>query len=253
VATAPQPGEVEGFPCASDAEGSQGRSALSHATLVYAAGRWHGGRMHDTPAPVPPYGPRMIHSLPAMHRAFGFLNRSFAVPALRAGLGPLFATPLGGSILVLRTRGRRTGLLREAPLGYVLHDGAVYVCAGFGPATAWLANLRADPSVEVILPGARVSGIAEEVSDRAEYDTVLPLLIRALGLVGRATVPGALDPTDGGTDRWFGTLPLVRVRVTGMRGGAWDPGGRGWIAIAAANGVIAGCAIAAVRGVRRRR
>jgi deazaflavin-dependent oxidoreductase (nitroreductase family) len=207
----------------------------------------------DSTGSPPPYGPRMTRMLPTMHRAFGLVNRTFAAPALRAGLGPLLATPGGGSILLLRTRGRRSGLVREAPLGYALHDGAIYVCAGFGRRTAWVANLGAEPAVEVVLPGACVRGIAEEVTDRAEYDLVLPELVRALGLVGRATVPDALAPGDGSMDRWFETMPLVRIRVTGMLGGPWDPGGKGWMAMAAADVVVVGLAIAAFRGVSRRR
>ena len=195
----------------------------------------------------PPYGPRMTRLLPVMHRGFGIVNRRFAAPALRAGFGPLFATPGGGSILLLRTRGRKSGLVREAPLGYVLHDGTIYVCAGFGRGTAWLANVAAEPEVEVVLPGARLAGTASEVRDREEYDTVLPELIRALGLVGRATVPGALAPDAGGTEPWFGTLPLVRIRASSVLGGPWDPGGRGWIAVAALELAILGLVAAAVR------
>lgn len=89
--------------------------------------------------------------------------------------------------------------------------------------------------------------------DRAEYDLVLPELIRALGVVGRATVPETLATGDGSTDRWFDAMPLVRVRATGVLGGPWDPGGRGWMAIAAADVVVAGLAIAALRGLRPRR
>jgi deazaflavin-dependent oxidoreductase (nitroreductase family) len=206
-----------------------------------------------TPTPALPYGPRMTRLLPAMRRAFLVVNRRFAAPALRAGLGPLFVTPSTGSLLLLRTRGRRSGLVREAPLGYVVHNGAIFVCAGFGRQTAWLANIDADPAVEVVLPGARVAGVAREVTDRAEYDIVLPELIRALGVVGRATVPGTLEPGDGSTDPWFGTLPLVRIRVSQVLPGPWDPGGRGWLAIAAADLAIAGLAVLAVRGLRGRR
>jgi deazaflavin-dependent oxidoreductase (nitroreductase family) len=209
--------------------------------------------MDTSPADTaPPYGARLTRWLPALHRAFGPVNRGFAAPALRAGLGPLFATPGGGSILLLQTRGRRSGLLREAPLGYVLRDGAVYVCAGFGPRTAWLSNLHADPAVEVMLPGARLRGTAVEVTDRAEYDAVLPELIRALGLVGRATVPGSLEPGSGGTDPWFGTLPLVRINPSGVLPGPWDPGGRGWIGVVAVEVVIIGLAIVAARRVAAR-
>ncbi len=201
---------------------------------------------------TPPYGPRMNRWLPTLHRAFGLVNRWLAAPALRAGLGPLFATPGAGSILLLRTRGRRTGLVREAPLGYVLRDGAIYVCAGFGRRTAWLANLGADPAVEVMLPGARLRGIAVEVADRAEYDAVLPELIRALGLVGRSTVPGVLDSGPGGTDPWFESMPLVRIRPSGVLPGPWDPGGRGWIGVAAVEAAVVGLVILAARRVRAR-
>lgn len=185
----------------------------------------------DSP-PIPPYGPRMTRWLPALHRWLGVANRMLAAPALRWGLGPLFVSPVGGSILLLRTRGRRSGLEREAPLGYVIRDGAVYVCAGFGHRTAWLANLVAEPSVDIVLPGARLRGTAHQVTDRAEYDAVLPELIRAMGAVGRATVPGVVERGAGGTDPWFGTLPLVRIRPSGVLPGPWDPGGRGWIGLA---------------------
>ena len=186
----------------------------------------------QAPSPAPPYGPIMTRLLPALRRAFLVVNRTTAAPALRAGLGPLLVTPVTGSILLLRTRGRRSGLVREAPLGYVVHDGAIYVCAGFGQGTAWLANLRADPSVEVILPGARIRATAREVTDRAEYDVALRELIRALGIIGAATVPAALDPRAAIPDAWFATLPLVRLQPVGMLAGPWDPGGRGWIGIA---------------------
>ena len=131
----------------------------------------------------------------------------------------------------------------------MIHDGAVYVCAGFGRRTAWLANLIAEPIVEIVLPGARLRGTAHEVTDRAEYDAVLPKLIRAMGAVGRATVPGVEDPAVGGTDRWFGTLPLVGIRPSGVLPGPWDPGGRGWIGLAVLEVAVLGLLV----GVTRRR
>jgi deazaflavin-dependent oxidoreductase (nitroreductase family) len=185
-----------------------------------------------------------------MRRAFLVVNRRVAAPALRAGLGPLLVTPASGSILLLRTRGRRSGLVREAPLGYVVHDGACYVCAGFGRGTGWLVNLLADPSVEVILPGARIRASAREVTDRAEYDIVLRALIRALGVVGAATVPAALDPGAAIPDAWFATMPLVRLEPTAMLDGPWDPGGRGWIGLALVETAVLALLVACLR--RRR-
>ena len=196
---------------------------------------------------MPPYGSRMTRLLPAMRRGFLVANRWFAAPALRAGFGPLFVSPAGGSILLLRTTGRRSGLVREAPLGYVIADGSIYVCAGFGRRTGWLANIGSEPSVEVMLPGARLRCLAGEVTDRAEFDAVLPALIRALGAVGRATVPDAVAPAGGTLDAWFGTLPLVRIRPTGVLPGPWDPGGRGWLGVAAVDLAFVGLLLVAVR------
>jgi deazaflavin-dependent oxidoreductase (nitroreductase family) len=191
----------------------------------------------------------MTRLLPGLRRVFLVVNRTAAAPALRAGLGPLLVTPVTGSILLLRTRGRRSGLVREAPLGYVVHDGSIYVCAGFGRKTAWLANLRADPSVAVLLPGACLRATASEVTDRAEYDVALRALIRALGVIGAATVPAALDPGAAIPDAWFATLPLVRLQPVGVLAGPWDPGGRGWIGIALVDAAL----LALVLGCLRRR
>ena len=68
----------------------------------------------------------------SLHAAFNALNRWLAIPALRTGTGLLFMSPLVGYTCLLRTRGRNSGLVREAPLLYTIRDGAVYVVAGFG-------------------------------------------------------------------------------------------------------------------------
>src|SRR5512140_1582430 len=123
---------------------------------------------HDeaVPGEAPlPYGPLMSRLLPAMHRAFLVLNRRLALPVLHAGLAPFWSLPVTGYMAILRTRGRKTGAVREAPLGYVIWEGAVYVWAGFGPRTHWLRNIEADPRVEVVLPGRAFSGTAEVVTD----------------------------------------------------------------------------------------
>ena len=104
-----------------------------------------------------PYSPATTHLLGPLRRGFLIVNSLFS-PALERGFGPLFSNPLTGYLMVLRTRGRRTGLMRTAPLGYVVLDGAIYCCAGFGETTAWYRNVLADPSVEVVLPGRTLGG-----------------------------------------------------------------------------------------------
>jgi deazaflavin-dependent oxidoreductase (nitroreductase family) len=182
-----------------------------------------------------PYGPAMTDALPWLDTGFKWANRWLVVPALRAGLGPLFSTPLTGSMLLLRTTGRSSGRIREAPLGYVIHDGAVYCCAGFGTRTAWYRNLLADPRVEVVLAsGAAVAGRAETVTDPAEWSRVFPAYIAALGLVGRATLGDLRGASPERLDAIRERLPLVRIRPTGLASGPADPGGWGWVIVAGA-------------------
>lgn len=200
-----------------------------------------------------PYGPLLSRGLRGMHATFGAVNRWFALPMLRAGLGPLFSTPLTGSMMILRTTGRSSGRRREAPLGYVIVDGAVYCCAGFGRETRWYRNLQADPRVEVVLPTAAFSGLAETVTDDAEWESVFPAYVRALGVIGRLTLG---DEATLGPDRRLEirrSLPLVRIRPTGIAPGPADPGGGLWVLVQAALLIWFGRLLVAARHRLRRR
>ncbi len=153
------------------------------------------------------------------------------MPLLRAGLGPWIGTPIGGYLLLLRARGRTSGVVRETPLSYLVAEGAAWVCAGFGPTTQWYRNILADPTVEIVLPGRTIAGIAEEVTDPEVRRRMMPALVRAVGM------PGAL----GGLDPWratheqiveaYGWVPLIRLRPVEdpLAAGPDDPGGTAWI------------------------
>jgi len=182
----------------------------------------------------------------AMRRVFGVLNRYWWVPIMRSGLGPLFATPIGGYIMLLKTTGRKSGKTRYAPLDYAIIDGSVYCIAGFGVGTHWYRNIEANPRVEVILPSGSFSGVAETVIDDSER-------IRALRQVGiSGGIPGfglGVNPrtaSDEALREHGATVPVVRVRPTGIGSGPADPGGWMWVV---AQGAIA---LVAVRWVARR-
>jgi deazaflavin-dependent oxidoreductase (nitroreductase family) len=69
---------------------------------------------------------------------------------------------LGGCLLVLHCRGRRTGHVRRVPLNYApAGPGALWIIAGFGQKTGWLHNVSADPAVQVTL-GRRLQRFASE-------------------------------------------------------------------------------------------
>ena len=182
-----------------------------------------------------PYAPVVARLLRPIQRGFLRLNRWFVAPALRAGLGPLIGNPVTAHLMLLRTRGRRSGHVREAPLGYVIRDGFVYCVAGYGARTPWFLNLVDNSTVEVVLPGRTLRGVAEPVADDAEWLRAYRSLIGSFGLVGRL-VDGGVDHLDDpkllATHR---VLPVIRIRSLDppgpLRAGPWDPGGRGWLVV----------------------
>lgn len=194
-----------------------------------------------TPVPLP-YGPVLRRLLRPVQRGFLYLNRWFVRPVLRSPFGRFIGTSLTPQLLLLRTRGRRTGVVREAPLGYVIRDGFVYVVAGYGVATPWYLNLLDNPTVEVVLPGRTIRGVAESVSDEAEWLRSYRALIGSFGLVGRVVEGDPSRMDDATLLATHRSLPVVRIRSLEppgpIRSGAWDPGGHGrlitWATAAAA-------------------
>lgn len=191
------------------------------------------GKPDVVPPPALPYGPITSRLLRPLQRGFLLVNGSFMAPLLRHGLGWLVGNPLTGHLMLLRTRGRRTGLLREAPLGYVIRSGAVYCVAGYGTATPWFRNLVADPNVEVILPTRRFEGRAQPVADPAEWLAAYRALIGSFGLVGRAVVGDIRRLDDAALLARHRSLPVIRITPrhddAPIVAGPFDPGGLGWI------------------------
>lgn len=165
--------------------------------------------------------------LTPLRRAFLVFNRWLAAPLIHIGGGPLVASPFAGSILVLRTIGRRTGRVREAPLGYAVIDGRVVVVAGYGRDAHWFRNALAEPAVEVLLPGASLAGRAAEITDPIERRTAFRTLIASMGVVGRLTLGDVRGKSDAEVDRLAEALPMLAITPTAFRPGPFDPGGIG--------------------------
>ena len=179
-----------------------------------------------TPLPQP-----LAAIVRALNAPLPTLNRWFMIPVQRLGLGAWIGTPIGGYVLLLRTRGRRTGLVREAPLSYLVEDGSAWVMAGFGHRTQWFLNVLADPDVEVWLPGRTVRCHAEEVVDPAIRAAVLPRLVRATGLPGLLVGCNPWTTADERILEHLEGVPLVRITPHGepLVAGPDDPGGGAWI------------------------
>jgi deazaflavin-dependent oxidoreductase (nitroreductase family) len=131
--------------------------------------------------------------------------------------------------MVLQTIGRKSGKPRLTPLNYALADGYIYCIAGFGSGTHWLANLKANPTVEIHVAGTALKGSAEIVT---ESEVAQRVFIQMIHNCGFASLLVGLNPftlTDEKILQKRGPEVVVRIRLTGIIGGSFDPGGRGWI------------------------
>ena len=185
----------------------------------------------EAPLAAPPADGALHGFDSAARTSFKALNRWFMVPVQRAGLGAWLGSPIGGWMLLLRVRGRRSGLVRETPLSYLVAEGSIWVIAGFGPDTQWYRNLLANPDVEVVLPGRRVRASATEVRTAAVRARIIPVLVRATGL---PSLLAGLNPWRASDERILEALdfvPLIRIDPADgpIEAGPDDPGGSGWL------------------------
>ena len=183
----------------------------------------------DAGSPPEPPGRAVEKPRPVLRAVFKLVNRFLMVPAFHLGVGPVLGSPFGGYVMVLKTTGKKSGQARYAPLNYAILDGSLYCIAGWGQAAHWLVNLKADPHVELLMPGGAVAGIAEEVTDPAEAQRARVRVARNSGF---ALMFGGLNPltvTDEQLIGGLGTVPVVRIRAYGLGNGAFDPGGWGWV------------------------
>ncbi|HUS83783.1 MAG TPA: nitroreductase/quinone reductase family protein [Anaerolineales bacterium] len=109
--------------------------------------------------------------------------------AYALGLGPL----LGRLVLLLTTRGRRTGLLRVTPLQYEQIEGKYFVASAFGDRADWYRNILADTDVRVRVGRKEFKAFAEPSTDPvriadflehrlAQSPRMIGMLLRAEGL-----------------------------------------------------------------------
>jgi deazaflavin-dependent oxidoreductase (nitroreductase family) len=82
----------------------------------------------------------------------------------RIGLLPLFGA--SRTVMVLTTRGCKSGKIRSTPIGYFRIGGVVHLFSAWGKRTGWYANLLAHPNevwIQIGLKKRRVSAKILEV------------------------------------------------------------------------------------------
>ncbi len=166
-----------------------------------------------------------------LRAGFKALNRWCMVPVHRAGLGAWLSSPVTGYMLLLRVRGRNSGVMREIPLSYAVLEGAAWVVAGFGPRTEWYRNLLADPHVEVWMAGGRHAGVATEALDPVVRARILPVLVRATGAPALLIGLNPWTSADEAIVAALAWVPLIRIAPDDgpLEAGPDDPGGHAWV------------------------
>lgn len=125
---------------------------------------------------------------PRTRKLFKLFNKPPRI-AYALGLGPL----LGRLVLLLTTRGRRTGLLRITPLQYEQIEGRYYVASAFGDRADWYRNILIDPDVRVRVGRKEFRALAEPCTDPvliadfleyrlAHHPRMIGMILRAEGL-----------------------------------------------------------------------
>ncbi len=183
-----------------------------------------------TEDPSPREGSSSIRYADELRKAFRLLNR-FMVPMWRIGLGGLLnAWPsVGGQMMVLVHRGRRSGREYRTPLNYAVVNEHVYCLAGFGKATDWYRNALAATSIQVWLPNGWWEAIPADVSNDPER---IPLLRAVLIGSGFASYVAGIDPrrlSDDQLHEKTGEYQLLRLELATPRTGPGGPGDLAWV------------------------
>jgi deazaflavin-dependent oxidoreductase (nitroreductase family) len=177
---------------------------------------------------------RETAAMKILRALFRQLNRFFMVPVFRLGLGSVLGSPFGGYVMVMKMTGRKTGKKRYVPVNYLIADGCVYCLSGFGRHSHWYYNLRANPVLDVILPGGSIHGTAEEVTDPAVQQSVGREILKASGFAAFLDGINPYSITEDKLAKTLHEMVVFRIRPSGIGAGPADYGGGAWITFWAA-------------------
>jgi deazaflavin-dependent oxidoreductase (nitroreductase family) len=79
--------------------------------------------------------------------------------------GPIADLLRSRCVLLLTTRGRRSGLPRTGPVSFMPVDDHFVVFSGWGVTSNWYQNLRANPEVTITVGRRRMRALARLVED----------------------------------------------------------------------------------------
>jgi deazaflavin-dependent oxidoreductase (nitroreductase family) len=83
-----------------------------------------------------------------------------------------------GKVVVIETVGRRSGLPRRAPVGFVTDQEGSLVVAASSPETQWARNLHVDAHCSVEREGVRLACRAEPLGEAERQAAVAALILK---------------------------------------------------------------------------
>jgi deazaflavin-dependent oxidoreductase (nitroreductase family) len=133
-------------------------------------------------------------------RASTFFTAKLLNPVVRAAVRLGLPLPI---VVILETRGRKSGRLRQIPVGKTLDEDTLWIVAEHGRKASYVRNIEADPRVRVRVGRKWRQGVATVLDDDdwRERQRQLPnklnsALVRAVG-TEHVTVRVDLDPASG--------------------------------------------------------
>jgi deazaflavin-dependent oxidoreductase (nitroreductase family) len=144
---------------------------------------------------------------------FKIANRLLA-PLYKLRLLPLLG--FGKLVLLLTTKGRKSGKMRDTPIGYFRYNDEIYVISGWGKEANWYKNILAYPNDVYVQVGFhRFHTRAELVQDREELKQMLKWLVKhhTSGPEGKAMGwdPKRDDPETADFSGMFEKMIIVRL------------------------------------------
>jgi deazaflavin-dependent oxidoreductase (nitroreductase family) len=142
-------------------------------------------------------------------RASTFVTAKLLNPVVRAAVRLGLPLPL---VVILETRGRKSGQPRQIPVGKTLEGDTLWIVAEHGRKASYVRNIEAEPRVRVRVGRRWRTGTAQILTDddwrerqRRLPNKVNSAMVRAVG-TEHVTVRVLLDPASG-APRSAGSAP----------------------------------------------
>lgn len=164
-----------------------------------------------------------------LRAVFKPFNR-FMILLWRLGLGSYGnGTKYAGYIMVIKHKGRKTGITRYTPVNYTFVDSNIYCTAGFGKNSDWYQNIMHNPQVEVWLPDGCWQGVAQDVTEEKYGPQILRQVIIASGLAGPLFGVNPKKLSDDDFANLLQSYRLIRIQCKEAITGPGGPGDLAWI------------------------